>query len=143
MRLAVLVGAIILLGQISAFASETPAPTVSPIARTHETITGQRIVVPSRPDVVVSVATFPPGSRIGEHRHPFPHLVYVMSGVLSVTNTETGKSFEARAGNFVAEMQDTWHYGENKGQEPVKLLVIDEVPEGTKTNIVPKAKEGR
>jgi len=35
-------------------------------------------------------------------------------------------------------MQDTWHYGENRGAVPVKLFVIDEVPQGTKTNIVPK-----
>jgi quercetin dioxygenase-like cupin family protein len=113
-------------------------PIITPLARTHLTITGQPIVVPSNPDVVVSIATFPPGSKIAEHKHPFPHLVYVMEGTLTVTNTETGRTFDAKAGEFVAEMEDTWHYGANNGAVPVKLLVIDEVPQGTKSNVVPR-----
>lgn len=118
-------------------------PIITQIARTHTTITGQQIAVPTNPDVVVSMTTFPPGAKIAEHRHPYPHLVYVMEGVLTVTNTETGKTFEAKKGEFVAEMQDTWHYGENKGAVPVRLFVIDEVPRGTKTNIVPRSSPAR
>jgi hypothetical protein len=57
-----------------------------------------------------------------------------------VTNTQTGKTFEVKKGDFVAEMQDAWHYGENSGTVPVKLFVIDEVPQGTKTNVVPRSK---
>ncbi len=118
--------------------AQTNGPVVTPVARTHTTITGQPIVVPANPDVVVSIATFPPGAKIVEHKHPFPHLVYVMAGTLTVTNTETGKTFDAKEGEFVAEMEDTWHYGVNNGTVPVKLLVIDEVPQGTKSNVVPK-----
>jgi len=123
-----------------AHSTDLKPPVITPIARTHTTVTGQPIVVPANPDVVVSMATFPPGAKIVEHKHPYPHLVYVMDGVLTVTNTETGKAFEAKKGDFVAEMQDTWHYGENRGAVPVKLFVIDEVPQGTKTNIVPRTK---
>jgi len=61
-----------------------------------------------------------------------------MEGTLSVTNTETGKSFDVHAGDFVAEMMNTWHYGINNGSVPVKLFVIDEVPHGTPSNLVPK-----
>lgn len=121
-------------------AADQKSAVITQIARTHTTIIGQPIVVPPNPDVVVSLATFPPGAKIVEHRHPYPHLVYVLDGVLTVTNTQTGKSFDARRGEFIAEMQDTWHYGENKGAVPVKLFVIDEVPQGTKSNIVPRAK---
>jgi len=45
---------------------------------------------------------------------------------------------KVKKGDFVAEMQDTWHYGENKGAVPVKLFVIDEVPHGTASNMVPR-----
>ena len=121
-----------------AVAFDQNGPIVTPIARVHTTVAGQPIVVPANPDVVASIATFPPGAKIVEHKHPFPHLVYVMDGVLTVTNTETGTTFEVKKGEFVAEMQNTWHYGENKGTVPVKLFVIDEVPQGTATNIVPR-----
>jgi hypothetical protein len=42
------------------------------------------------------------------------------------------------AGDFIVEVIDEWHYGENTGAEPVELLVIDQVPEGRTTNTVLK-----
>jgi quercetin dioxygenase-like cupin family protein len=122
----------------AASAADAPKIAVTPVARTHLTVTGQPIVVPADPDVVVSIATFPPGARLPEHKHLYPHLVYVLDGELTVTNTETGKTFSVKKGDFTAEMQNTWHYGVNNGSEPVRLLVIDEVPQGTASNMVPK-----
>lgn len=119
-------------------AADAPKVQVAPVLRTNKTVTGQPIVVPDRPDVLVSLATFPPGARIAEHQHPYPHLVYVLAGVLTVVNTETNRTFQVRAGDFVAEMQNTWHYGINNGAVPVKLLVIDQVPAGTPNNVKPK-----
>ena len=109
-----------------------------PVTRTNTTITGQPIVVPQKPDVLVSLATFPPGARLPEHQHPNPHYVYVLEGVLTVVNTQTNKTFDVKAGDFVVEMQDTWHYGINNGTVPVKLLVIDQVPAGAPNNMTPK-----
>ena len=120
-------------------AADAPKVDVHPVARTNTTITGQPIVVPDKPDVIVAIATFPPGARLPEHQHPYPHYVYVLEGVLTVMNTETGKSFEVKAGDFVVEMQDTWHYGINNGTVPVKLLVIDQVPAGAPNNLKPRA----
>jgi quercetin dioxygenase-like cupin family protein len=88
-----------------------------------------------RPDVIVSIATFPPGARLPGHRHSYQHYVYVLEGVLTVVNTVTNKTFEAKAGDFVVEMRDTWHYGVNNGTVPVKLLAIDQVPTGTRNNL--------
>jgi quercetin dioxygenase-like cupin family protein len=121
-----------------AHAADAPAVQIAPVARTNITITGQPIVVPDRPDVIVSVGTFPPGARLPEHRHPYPHYVYVLEGVLTVVNTETHKTAEFKAGEFFVEMQNTWHYGSNDGAGPVKLLVIDQVPAGTPNNLVAK-----
>ena len=119
-------------------AADAPRVQITPVTRTNVTVTGQPIVVPDKPDVIVSIATFPPGARLPEHRHPHPHYVYVLEGVLTVVNTETSKTFEAKAGDFVVEMQDTWHYGINNGTVPVKLLAIDQVPHGAANNLVPK-----
>lgn len=120
----------------SASAADAPAVQVTPIARTNTTITGQPITVPEHPDVVVSIATFPPGARIPEHQHPHPHYVYVLEGVLTVVNTDAHKTFDVKAGDFVVEMMDTWHYGINNGTVPVRLLVIDQVPHGAPNNMV-------
>jgi quercetin dioxygenase-like cupin family protein len=121
-----------------AHAADAPKVQVTPVTRTNTTVTGQPIVVPDHPDVIVSIATFPPGARLAEHQHPHPHFVYVLEGVLTVVNTTTGKTFEAKVGDFVVEMQDTWHYGINSGTVPVKLLAIDQVPAGAPNNLVPK-----
>ena len=138
MRTAALV-AILAFAAGTAEAADAPKVEVTPIARVNTTVTGQPIVVPERPDVLVSIATFPPGARLPEHQHPHPHYVYVLEGVLTVVNTQTNATFDVKAGDFVVEMQDTWHYGINNGAVPVKLLVVDQVPAGAKSNMVPKA----
>ena len=138
MRMVAVVAGTVLAFTI-AHAADAPKVQVTPVTRTNSTVTGQPIVVPDRPDVIVSIATFPPGARIAEHQHPHPHYVYVLEGTLTVVNTDANKTFEAKAGDFVAEMQDTWHYGINKGAVPVKLLVIDQVSAGTPNNSRPRA----
>jgi quercetin dioxygenase-like cupin family protein len=127
-----------LLANSIAHAADAPKVDVQPVARVNTTVTGQPIVVPEKPDVLVSIATFPPGARLPEHQHPHPHYVYVLEGVLTVVNTQTNTTFDVKAGDFVVEMQDTWHYGINNGSVPVKLLVIDQVPAGAKNNLVPR-----
>ncbi len=138
MRSHAIIAAFALALALPAFAAETPKVTVEPVARINQTVTGQDIVIPEKPDIVVAIATFPPGARLPEHKHPWPHLAYVLDGVLTVTNTETGKTFAVKKGDFTAEMENTWHYGVNNGTVPVRLLVIDEVPRGTKSNMVPR-----
>ena len=138
MKLLIMLGTVLLAVSL-AHAADVPKVEVTPVTRTNTTVTGQPIVVPDRPDVLVSIATFPPGARIAEHQHPHPHFVYVLEGVLTVVNTDENKIFQVKAGDFVAEMQDTWHYGVNNGTVPVKLLVIDQVPAGTPNNSKPRA----
>jgi quercetin dioxygenase-like cupin family protein len=122
----------------SAHAADTPAPVTALVASTTTTLTGQVITVPANPEVHVNTVTFAPGARLPVHKHLYPHYVYVLEGTLSVTNVDTGAKFDLKQGSFFAEMIDTWHYGENKTNVPLKLLVIDQVPAGTKTNVVVK-----
>ena len=122
-----------------AHAADASKISVQPIARTGTTITGEKIVVPPNPDVVTSIATFPPGAELPVHKHPYPHYVYVLEGNLTVFNVDTGKSFVAKQGDFVVETNANWHYGKNEGTVPVKLLVIDQLPAGTKSNMTLKA----
>jgi len=114
------------------------APVTTPVLNTRTTLTGQTITVPANPEVRVVTVVFQPGDRLPVHKHPYPHYVYVLEGTLTITNVETGKVTEMKQGSFFAEMIDTWHYGENKTAAPIKLLVIDQVPPGTKTNVILK-----
>jgi len=51
---------------------------------------------------------------------------------------ETGKTIDLPQGSFFVEMTDTWHFGKNNGTEPVKLLSIDQLPQGVASNVVLK-----
>jgi quercetin dioxygenase-like cupin family protein len=118
-----------------------PALVADEIARTDTTIIGQKNVVPENPQVLVTALAFAPGARTGEHKHLYPHYAYVEEGTLTVVNTESGKSYTVKQGDFFLEMIDTWHYGVNEGKGPVRLLVIDLLPRGVKANSIPKPVE--
>jgi quercetin dioxygenase-like cupin family protein len=132
---------LLFLAANSALAAEAPLPPpqVTPVTRTNMTITGQRIVVPAMPDVIVATAVFPPGAGLSVHKHLYPHYVYVLEGTLTLVNVETKKTYEIAAGSFVAEPLNTWHYGVNNGAVPLKVLVIDQVPHGVAKNMVQKS----
>jgi quercetin dioxygenase-like cupin family protein len=127
-----------LLCAANAQTADAPKAISAQVFSADTTITGQKIEVPNDPHVVVSITTFPPGAALPVHKHPYPHYVYVLEGTLTVTNVETGKSFDLPQGKFLVEMNNTWHFGKNNTQQPVKLLVIDQLPEGAKSNVVLK-----
>ena len=132
---------LLLLLTSSALAADTPLPppVVTKVTDTNTTVTGQRIVVPVKPDVIVATAVFAPGAGLPVHKHLYPHYVYVLEGTLTLVNVETKKTYEIQAGSFVAEPVNTWHYGVNNGTVPLKVLVIDQVPHGVAKNMVPKS----
>ena len=112
------------------------APVVTPLANTDKTVIGQPIIAPEHPTVIATVITFQPGDKTAKHKHPWPHYGYMLEGVLTITNTETGQSFEVKAGEFLVEMLNTAHVGENRGTVPVKILIVDTVPAGLTSNSV-------
>jgi quercetin dioxygenase-like cupin family protein len=118
-----------------AFAADAPEVTVAPVITTDTTVIGQPIVMPEHPTVVVTIATFPPGSRLPVHKHLYPHYGYMLQGELTVTNEKTGKSMVLKKGDFLVEVNDTWHYGQNNGKEPVRVLIIDHLPKGVTSNV--------
>jgi quercetin dioxygenase-like cupin family protein len=121
-----------------ACASAMSGSVSAPVAQMRTTNTGQPIVVPAHPTVIVSQTTLAPGGRTPSHKHPYPHYVYVLEGTLTVVDEQSGRTFETRKDGFFAEMVDTWHHGENRGKTPVRILAIDQVPEGVTRNMVMK-----
>ena len=138
MRLVLFACAVMVASATLASAADVPKVTTTTIISSDTTVTGQKIVVPDNPVVVASLSTLPPGARLPVHKHPYAHYGYMLAGELTVTNDETGKSFTIKKGGFLIEMNDTWHHGQNDGKVPVKILIIDQIPKGIRSNVVLK-----
>ena len=138
MKRFVLACVLVAFGTGAAMAADAPKVTIENVIETDRTAIGQPIVMPKDPTLVATIATFPPGSRLPVHKHPYPHYGYMLEGELTVVNVETGKSFVIKKGEFLVEMNDTWHYGVNNAKTDVKLLIIDHLPKGVTSNVVLK-----
>ncbi len=111
--------------------------TVTPIRSTTVTSTGQPITLPRKNvEVGASIFEIAPGARLPVHKHPFARYAYVLGGTLEVTNVDTGKSDVFKAGDFIVEMIDQWHTGQNVGTDAVKLLVIDQIEAGSPVTVL-------
>lgn len=112
---------------------------VKPLASVTTTASGQPIVLPQKNvQVLISTYEIPSGATLPVHQHPSARYAYVQGGTLQVTNVETGKSKTYQTGDFIVEMIGTWHQAVNVGADPVKLLVIDQVEEGTANTLLRK-----
>ncbi|MBS7698838.1 cupin domain-containing protein [Chelatococcus sp. YT9] len=114
-----------------------PGVVVTPLVATTITASGQPITLPKgNAEVIVSTFDIAPGATLPVHKHPFPRYAYVLAGDLRVTNTDTKKSDDYKAGDFIVEMIGEWHQGTNIGTTPVKLLVIDQVDKGAVNTVL-------
>ncbi len=108
---------------------------------TRTTASGQPIVLPQRDaELIVTRLVIPPGTTLPTHEHPFQRYAYVVAGHLAVTLADTGQVFDYRAGDFVVEVRNQWHYGTAVGDQPVVLLVIDQVEAGHANTILKPAR---
>ena len=137
MRAVWIAGMALLSSAAIAQAADAPMVTIAPVAKTSTTLDGKPIDMPAHPTVIATIATFPPGAALPEHKHPYPHYIYVLEGTLTITDADTGKTFTAKPGDFLVETTG-WHFGKNNGSETVKLLGIDQLPEGVDSNRVLK-----
>lgn len=126
----------LILPSTAAFAADLRGVITTPVATVRTTNVGQELVVPDHPTAVVSQTTIPVGARTPAHKHPYLRFVYVLDGTLTVVDEATGRTFEVGKGGFLPEMIGRWHHGENRGRTPVRLIAIDQVPEGVTTNTI-------
>ncbi|WP_068874304.1 MULTISPECIES: cupin domain-containing protein [unclassified Phenylobacterium] len=107
------------------------APTVL-----DATLSGQAIRAPAGDlRVTVSQAIIPAGGRLAAHRHPYPRIVNVLAGRLRITNLDTGQTRDAVAGDWMVDAVEQWHEAVVVGDEPVRLLTIDQAPPGAAVTI--------
>jgi quercetin dioxygenase-like cupin family protein len=134
-----------LAATVLAFAPRTDAQEAAAAAKAKAsrifsattTANGQPIKLPqSNAEVVVWMYDIPVGAKLPVHKHPFPRYAYVLQGTLQVTDVENSRTWHYKAGDFIVEIIDTWHYGVTTGSEPVRLLVIDQVDKGQANTIL-------
>lgn len=71
------------------------------------------------------VVTIEPGGRFAYHDHKDrPAMVYLLQGT-SIEYFGDGSTKPFREGEGYAEGKNSSHWGENKDQKPLKLLVVD------------------
>jgi quercetin dioxygenase-like cupin family protein len=120
----------------SVVAQPAPAPTTTTIKAIEATSAGQPIVMPQGPlRVTLSQTVIPARGGLPPHKHPYPRYVYVAAGRLKVTNLDTGKVDEFKAGDMTVDPIDQWHQAEVVGNEAVTLFVIDNAPPGAATSV--------
>ena len=129
--------AALLLMLAAPLSAQAEGVKVEPISKTSVTSSGQPIVLPrGHVKVISSIYEVPPGAKLPVHKHNYPRYGYMLSGQLRVTNVQTGKSTTFNPGDFIIESLGQWHKAESIGTDPVKLVVIDQVPKGHDDNTV-------
>jgi len=75
------------------------------------------------PLITILRYTFPPHMRLNPHYHSVINCAVVLRGALTIV-AENGQEKTFRAGESLIEMIGTLHYGENRGDVPVEVIVF-------------------
>jgi quercetin dioxygenase-like cupin family protein len=75
-----------------------------------------------QPQLTTIKLTIAPHTALPWHTHPFPNVVYVLSGSLTLHDKASGKTQVVHQGQAVGESVDDVHRGES-GDEPTVLLI--------------------
>ncbi len=109
-----------------ALQAREPKPvTVEVVAKSRESWNGR--VLPhygkGSPEITILRIVVPPSVRLPEHKHPVINAGVLLKGQLTVV-TDEGEVLQLRAGEPIVEVVETWHYGENRGEEPAELIMF-------------------
>jgi quercetin dioxygenase-like cupin family protein len=81
-----------------------------------------------------------PHTALPRRTHPFPNVVYVLSGTLTLHDKASGKTQVVHRGEAVGESVDDVHRGES-GDEPTILLITYVGTPGVPTSIPAKGEK--
>jgi quercetin dioxygenase-like cupin family protein len=128
--------AVLVLALAFPAAAQVPPPAGKPVT-IDATLSGQPIrAAPGDLRVTITQSVIPVGGRLPAHKHPYPRLVNVLAGRLKITNLDTGQVRDAVAGDWMVDAVDQWHEAVVVGDEPVRLMAIDQAPPGAAVTIL-------
>jgi quercetin dioxygenase-like cupin family protein len=93
-----------------------------------------------QPQLTTIKLTIAPHTALPWHTHPFPNVVYVISGTLTLHDKASGKTQVVHQGQAVGESVDDVHRGES-GNEPTVLLITYAGTPGIPTSIPAKGEK--
>lgn len=67
--------------------------------------------------------TIQPHTKMAVHRHSIINGGVVLAGELTIVS-ETGEEQTFKAGEALVETTSTWHYGHNRGDVPVVVVIV-------------------
>jgi quercetin dioxygenase-like cupin family protein len=116
-------------------AAQVPPEPGKPVT-VDATLSGQPIrAAQGEVRYTITQGVIPAGGGIAAHKHPYPRLVNVLAGRMKVTNLDTGEVREIAAGDWLVDAVDQWHETKVVGDQPVRLLTIDQAPPGAAVTI--------
>ena len=92
------------------------------------------------PQLTTIKLTIAPHTALPWHTHPFPNVVYVLSGTLTLHDKASGKTQVVHQGQAVGESVDDVHRGES-GDEPTVLLITYAGTPGVSTSVPAKGEK--
>jgi len=93
-----------------------------------------------QPQLTTIKLTIPPHCALPWHTHPFPNVVYVLSGTLTLHDRASGKTQIVHQGQAVGESVDDEHRGES-GDEPTVLIITYAGTSGVPTSVPAKGEQ--
>jgi len=124
-----------LLAAPAGLADNQPVKSTT-VIDTTKTVLGQPLALPEKdPELKVTLLEIAAGAKLPRHEHPWSRYAYVLAGDLQVT-FDGGLVKQYHAGDFIVEGVKAWHYGENIGSGPVRLLVIDQTEAGQPATVL-------
>jgi|HubBroStandDraft_5_1064220.scaffolds.fasta_scaffold54101_2 quercetin dioxygenase-like cupin family protein len=93
-----------------------------------------------QPQLTTIKLTVAPHTALPWHTHPFPNVVYVLSGTLTLHDKASGKTLAVHQGQAVGESVDDIHRGES-GDEPTVLLITYAGTPGVPTSVPAKGEK--
>jgi quercetin dioxygenase-like cupin family protein len=87
-----------------------------------------------QPQLTTIKLTIAPHTALPWHTHPFPNVVYVLSGTLTLHDKASGKTMVVHQGQAVGESVDDVHRGES-GDEPTVLIITYAGTPGVPTSV--------
>jgi quercetin dioxygenase-like cupin family protein len=87
-----------------------------------------------QPQLTTIKLTIAPHTALPWHTHPFPNVVYVLSGTLTLRDKDSGKTQVVHQGQAVGESVDDVHRGESGDESTVLLITYAGTP-GVPTSV--------
>jgi quercetin dioxygenase-like cupin family protein len=93
-----------------------------------------------QPQLTTIKLTIAPHTALPWHTHPYPNVVYVLSGSLTLRDKDSGKTLVVHQGQAVGESVDDVHRGESGDESTVLVITYAGTP-GVPTSIPAKGEK--